>query len=470
MEFVFYPPPPAVAPANAKLLPPMVKVRFMEAHAGEAAETWKFWQKIQKPIPVFFTGGSTSPGSLGLAQMHRISANLSIHDALKNHGSAHFDSRLDLPEAMFGHVSDKIGLRGRVSFETLCATHIPDVPRSTQTTVLGSPRPSFYPNYLEQHQSDDEGRVERYNTWLNPKARLRGRKLYPVRPDKSKPTADLGKLPPPPTAEVAVHFKPLPSGSRFCGRVHVHNLRPVEIGALIWALTWGEPHREDSSYRHHIGMAKPFGFGCVRIKILGSSLRRSSDWNQKVEPSSFADDFVAWMELKVPGWKKNPQMTHLLSIADSSRTLPTGLLRYPLLDPERSVDEFRQIKNRNSGGPLALLSYPELLEHHQDVSIPAQTLASASRQSIRAPASASSPLQFEQLYEGMELSGRVKRLINSGAFIDVGIRNTDGFLHVSQIARYFVKHPGDVLSEGQQISVRVLKIDGDQRRFQLTMK
>ena len=75
---------------------------------------------------------------------------------------------------------------------------------------------------------------------------------------------------------------------------------------------------------------------------------------------------------------------------------------------------------------------------------------------------------WEGLEVDQEFEGRVKTLKDYGAFIDLG--GADGFLHIGQIAWTHIKHPNEVLSEGQEISVKVIKIDAEKRKISLTMK
>lgn len=67
------------------------------------------------------------------------------------------------------------------------------------------------------------------------------------------------------------------------------------------------------------------------------------------------------------------------------------------------------------------------------------------------------------------VTGRVVRLVDFGAFVDIGAR-TDGLLHVSQLPYGYVNHPSEVLNVGDEVQVRILEIDTQRRRISLTMK
>ena len=69
----------------------------------------------------------------------------------------------------------------------------------------------------------------------------------------------------------------------------------------------------------------------------------------------------------------------------------------------------------------------------------------------------------------MELHGTVRNVIDFGAFVDIGIKN-DGLVHISQLSSKFVKHPMDVVSVGDTVTVWVLGVDLKKGRVSLTMR
>ncbi len=78
-------------------------------------------------------------------------------------------------------------------------------------------------------------------------------------------------------------------------------------------------------------------------------------------------------------------------------------------------------------------------------------------------------LDIKDLKEGMELKGTVRNVIDFGAFVDIGVHQ-DGLVHISQISDKRIKHPSDVLSVGDIITVRILSVDEKKGRISLTMK
>ena len=76
---------------------------------------------------------------------------------------------------------------------------------------------------------------------------------------------------------------------------------------------------------------------------------------------------------------------------------------------------------------------------------------------------------LDDLQEGMELPGIVTNITNFGCFVDIGIKE-NGLVHVSQLADRFISDPSTVVSIHQHVRVRVMSIDRERKRIQLTMK
>ena len=78
-------------------------------------------------------------------------------------------------------------------------------------------------------------------------------------------------------------------------------------------------------------------------------------------------------------------------------------------------------------------------------------------------------LEMKDLKEGMILKGTVRNVIDFGAFVDIGVHQ-DGLVHISQMSDKFIKHPLDVVSVGDIVTVKVMGVDLAKKRIQLTMK
>ncbi|MEQ8817880.1 MAG: TIGR03986 family CRISPR-associated RAMP protein [Thalassobaculum sp.] len=369
-------------------VPPEVWGGFVDVHEHQEkpSPTWTFWRdKLAggdvDRIPVFYlldTRGSLR--AFGLALMFKLAQDASTHDLIRGTSSDHLPAPrtdgsappLDLAERMFGRIDD-VGawsLKGRVDIglARLVDTERLEEPECV-TTILAAPKPGFFPAYIRQIDFADgegaqlanrerPGRSDRevaqyrtYTPWPGGASELRGWKRYPAR--------GAGRHAPPrlnvsqqESRGSQVRLQPLQreGGLVFDGLVHFHNLRPFELGALVWALEWGG----NPDLRHGLGMGKPFGWGQVSVRI------ERGDRRQRVLPNlaaatvpsleSCRDTFVAAMETWAlqhniaGGWAAGLQMRRLRAMADPSNASLNEPLQYLELDPERGINRFQAAK------------------------------------------------------------------------------------------------------------------------------
>lgn len=345
MEFVFAP------PTEKKIgLDDRVMQDFLFIHRNtdpKKSNEWDYLKKNNKElfpecgIPVFYLlcEECKSVRAMGLAQMFKLAYTNSVHDMIKHTDKTYTSDDWDFVETLFGHVSDKLEQtnKGRVSLGyAVCTTgEVEPVPQ--QATILSSPKPSYYPNYVKQY-ANAKNKVIDYKTYMDADAEISGWKRYPVRPK-------FGNLIPQGKADQAgndmkVVLNPLPMGTKFTGKLRFHNLKPQELGALIWALEWGG----DKIKCHALGMGKPFGFGQVSIEIDGGHIipndikKNVIDTKENtVELDKYRSCFVDYMEKqyalqlnlnqtnssapresKSTAWSESVQMKQLLAMADPS--------------------------------------------------------------------------------------------------------------------------------------------------------
>ena len=91
------------------------------------------------------------------------------------------------------------------------------------------------------------------------------------------------------------------------------------------------------------------------------------------------------------------------------------------------------------------------------------------RDEMPKPILRSDVLKFEDLKEGMILNGTVRNVIDFGAFVDIGVKH-DGLVHISELSENYVKNPSDVVSIGDIVKVKVIKIDNERQKVSLSMK
>ena len=91
------------------------------------------------------------------------------------------------------------------------------------------------------------------------------------------------------------------------------------------------------------------------------------------------------------------------------------------------------------------------------------------RDSLPLPILRDDVLGMEDLKDGMIMTGTVRNVIDFGAFVDIGVHQ-DGLVHISEISEKYIKHPSEVLSVGDIVTVKIKGVDLNKKRISLTMK
>lgn len=91
------------------------------------------------------------------------------------------------------------------------------------------------------------------------------------------------------------------------------------------------------------------------------------------------------------------------------------------------------------------------------------------REDMPKPVLRSDVLKLEDLKEGMILTGTVRNVIDFGAFVDIGVKH-DGLVHISEMSDKFIKNPSEIVSVGDVVKVKVIKIDMERQKVGLSMK
>jgi uncharacterized protein len=135
-----------------------------------------------------------------------------------------------------------------------------------------------------------------------------------------------------------------------------------------------------------------------------------------------------------------------------------------MLGTEELKERLRQVKPEAIAGKLGV-GVPTL----RDILDSLQRPGRDPREELPPPVFRTDVLQIEDMREGMELTGTVRNVTDFGAFVDIGVKN-DGLVHISQLSDRFVRHPMDVVSVGDTVTVRVLGVDLKKGWVSLTMK
>lgn len=202
----------------------------------------------------------------------------------------HKNETPDLAQCIFGYISKNKSLKGRVQFTHAFSNDAQ--PDKDITLTLNTPKASYYPIYIQQDGRN--GIVTRYETYNDGK--LSGWKRYHIRKKTWEKAMNSEKL------DTVIH--PVKEGSTFNGSISFHNLRPVELGALLSALTF---HGTRGCY-HSIGQGKPYGFGKVTYQI-----KLDCD-NNNNEQEYYMSCFEYTMSQHT-NWVGSEQVTTLLTMA-----------------------------------------------------------------------------------------------------------------------------------------------------------
>lgn len=223
-----------------------------------------------------------------------------VKDLVKRGQPACDTTEHDLCETIFGWTGEK-SMKGRVQVGHAFCDNEDHMLLSKRSGVLGTPKASFYPLYLKQ----DEG-TKKHVTYDDKNAQVCGWKRYRIQKGSTTRALPEGNE----NDNIGSDFCPLKAGQTFTMRISVHNLRKVEIGALLSAITF----HETKGIWHSIGGAKSFGYGkleCASVTLRGFRYADKKEYLYAFEQTmnGFAE------EKKLGKWNGCDQIRTLLSIA-----------------------------------------------------------------------------------------------------------------------------------------------------------
>lgn len=405
---------------DAVTLPKEVVKKFILTHNAipKADNALNFWLERYKDghsceIPVTYISPPSIDDtlalksgkiSLGLSRAMKLPHACNVGQVAQKSGDAYLrnaSDHLDFAQALFGHVPgvdaddnkptyledkpEKKSWKSRIFIRHADLKQGQALEQYTLTGIIAnSPKASFAPNYL---RSDD---LQSEHHWSDDKVKLAGRKRYPVRkqkaifpgmPVRSENLDALNNQQQGGVQSSAAFSKAsVEKPVVFSGPIRLHNLHPIEFGALLWVLGFGENiwnHSESTTYRHAMGRGKPQGYGRVKAQIASAALQ--TPMGDGVDMSAFADYltmFETWMAAQnVEGDApegaalKFENLTHiqeLLAMADPE----IGDAAHDVLNyisqgtgDDASIKGHMTIKSnnqkRNKGAPLVMLpKYP----------------------------------------------------------------------------------------------------------------
>jgi CRISPR-associated protein (TIGR03986 family) len=316
-------------------------------------KNWAFWkenlknyssfQEIEQDwfkgiVPCFFRtkndeNSKTIVRDLGFSYLYRQPYDKRLYDCLPN---VYKKDTFDLAQAVFGFVKGNHALRGRGQVMNSVISNANQL--NEQTLVLGSPKPTYYPFYLQQDKRGD------LNNYFTTGAVIAGWKRFLVH-DKLEMSHVNVK-----NHKVGSSFIPIDKDATFTVRINVHNLRHYEVGALIAALSFLN-HPECF---HSLGYAKPFGYGKFHVENIDISHLAKINGNDDAIVSK--DFFINSFKSKLLSATKLTE-SQWLSFINPLFLLASGKykgkrIRYPNLDNREFETIKRERKNLNDFSPL----------------------------------------------------------------------------------------------------------------------
>lgn len=302
--------------------------KFIYQRKDNAEEWNRISQELnsKKGVPVFFRKKDESEElrDFGFALLYKeVYKNRPIDILPDKHRES---EGLDFAQAIFGYVADKGGkaLKGRVHFSHAFAEEETVKVMEPVRLILNSPKASFFPIYIDQNGTTQ-------NSYDTAGARLKGWKRYHVQERVwNNPKDD--KV----SESVYSTITPLKEGATFRGKVRFHNLRPVELGALLSALTF---HGNEQECFHQLGQAKPYGYGLCRYKVELNLPASEHD-------TTYYMGLFEQMMSETMDWHKTAQVQELCLLAHEKAGQEVA--RYMSLKNERGDNEFAQAKKEKS--------------------------------------------------------------------------------------------------------------------------
>lgn len=320
---------------------------YYDHEPNEQSDDFKHWKKqLEKgeAIPVFFRKIKGEVTDMGLSYMYKLPYKYSIKEIIDMQQK---QQGIDLAAAIFGYVeeTENTALKGRVHIGHAKKTK-GELDQARQL-LLSTPRASYYPNYLRQNV-DRNGKLKgyHYTTMMDDQAEIAGWKRYPIHQSATPVKVDTSNL----NAEMLTKFRPLKAGAEFRLTISYHNLKLIELGALLSAITF---HRTEEVY-HSLGLAKPFGYGKVSLEIEGLA--------EDIQIAALKA-FEAYMNVSLrctsPEWHQLEQIRELITMAsDQDNSQERAKLAYMQLKKKvegsrREENEFVNAKRRNNLEALA---------------------------------------------------------------------------------------------------------------------
>ena len=172
--------------------------------------------------------------------------------------------------------------------------------------------------------------------------------------------------------------------------------------------------------------------------------------------------------LRVPGSKEILDNTGVHPESYDAAKALLSEFGYTAADVEGGLKTLRrEVTAKGSADVAAKLGVgePTLMDIIGELEKPGRDI----RDSLTAPVLRDKVIEIQDLEPGMIMKGTVRNVIDFGAFVDIGVHQ-DGLVHISEISDKYIKHPSEVLSVGDIVTVKIKSVEVQKKRIGLTMK
>lgn len=312
---------------------------YYEHDKNQWSVDWAYWRELLKrgeKVPVFFRVSGGEVVDFGLSFLYKLPYKNSIDEAIAKSQKA---EGIDMSQAIFGYTQEQKGgvaedsLKGRVHIGHAFAIKetAKSTPDDVKTVLLSGPKASYYPNYIRQNIRN--GRVQGpFRTLMDAEPEIAGWKRYPIR--SGGVITNLKERDYQTFKRVSTSFVPLKAGVEFKFTIRFHNLKQVELGALLSALTF---HNTRDTF-HSIGMAKPLGYGKISLTIEDFYAKKvlpvEEGQSSKVDQVECMAAFEAYMNASLPNnnqtdlWHQSPQIADLIAMVSEQEERVNEDLKY----------------------------------------------------------------------------------------------------------------------------------------------
>jgi CRISPR/Cas system CSM-associated protein Csm3 (group 7 of RAMP superfamily) len=238
----------------------------------------------------------------------------------------------DMAELIFGYTDDDNSLKGRVHVGhafAISAVELPIKELDELSFVMGSPKPSYSPIYIKVKEQKN-GKRETI---------ISGYKRYPTREKAEAP-----KIGDKVKDKLKTFAKPLPKGTKFKSEIIFHNLKPEELGAILYIL-----NSENIKF-HQLGGIKPYGYGKVKmqptLQLRGSATPCKCD--------TYSKEFTKLLNKVYPDWQNSKTRLELKAMATGINSNEERMFKYMTLQEYKAAKKqrvylkyFSEIKKKN---------------------------------------------------------------------------------------------------------------------------